>query len=260
MIQQRFSRAPLVPLRIFRSRSVAGGNAVMFLMFCAMFGSWYFETLYMQRVLGFSPLQAGLAFLPQTLLIAAGAQVTARLVTRLGPRLLILVGTLVGASGLFWLTRITPTSTFTADLLFPFVLIGLGMGLTVTPVTVAGTAGVPVADAGLASGLLNTSRTVGASIGLAVLATLAARRTDDVLGARAPTPAHTAAALTDGYSLAIWVAAVVLLAAAAVAAATLPTRRAMTQRSKAPAPGPMAGIDRGDGGQLVMEEMNGPRT
>ena len=112
MIQQRFSRAPLVPLRIFRSRSVAGGNAVMFLMFCAMFGSWYFETLYMQRVLGFSPLQAGLAFLPQTLLIAAGAQVTARLVTRLGPRLLILVGTLVGASGLFWLTRITPNSSF----------------------------------------------------------------------------------------------------------------------------------------------------
>ena len=143
MIQQRFSRSPLMPLRIFRSRSVTGGNAVMFLMFCAMFGSWYFETLYMQRVLGFTPLQAGLAFLPQTLLIAVGAQVTARLVTRLGPRLLILVGTLVGASGLLWLSRITPTSTFVPDLLYPFILIGLGMGLTVTPVTVAGTAGVP---------------------------------------------------------------------------------------------------------------------
>lgn len=226
-IQQRFSRAPLMPLRIFRSRSVAGGNAVMFLLFCAMFGSWYFETLYMQRVLGFSPLQAGLAFLPQTLLIAAGAQVTARLVTRFGPRLLILIGTLVGASGLLWLTQITPTSTFAADLLVPYILIGLGMGLTVTPVTVAGTAGVPRADAGLASGLINTSRTVGASIGLAVLATLAAKHTAGVLGTGAPTPDHLKAALTDGYSLAIWIAAAVLLAAAAVAWATLPSRRAL---------------------------------
>ena len=259
LIEQRFSRAPLVPLRIFRSRSVAGGNAVMFLMFCAMFGSWYFETLYMQRVLGFSPLQAGLAFLPQTLLIAAGAQVTARLVTRLGPRLLILVGTLVGASGLVWLSQITPNSSFAPDLLFPFILIGLGMGLTVTPVTVAGTAGVPRADAGLASGLLNTSRTVGASIGLAVLATLAARRTADVLGGRVPTPAHTAAALTDGYSLAIWVSAAVLLAAAAVALATLPSRRALAEGSKEVAPGPTAAPDEGRSRQLGLEEA-GSRT
>ena len=183
----------------------------MLLLFCAMFGSWYFETLYMQRVLGFSPLQAGLAFLPQTLLIAAGAQVTARLVTRLGPRPLVFLGAMVGAGGLIWLTRITPSSTFAADLLAPFILIGLGMGLTVTPVTVAGTAGVPRADAGLASGILNTSRTVGASIGLAALATLAANRTTGLLVGEASTPAHTAAALTDGYSLAIKVASVILL-------------------------------------------------
>ena len=257
LIQQRFSRAPLVPLRIFRSRSVAGGNAVMFLMFCAMFGSWYFETLYMQRVLGFSPLQAGLAFLPQTLLIAAGAQVTARLVTRLGPRLLILIGTLVGASGLVWLAQITPDSSFVPDLLFPFILIGLGMGLTVTPVTVAGTAGVPRADSGLASGLLNTSRTVGASIGLAVLATLAARRTNDLLGGKAVTPARAAAALTDGYSLAIWVAAVVLLGAAVVALATLPSRRALAQGSNQAAPAPAAATAEGRSGQLALEEVRG---
>jgi EmrB/QacA subfamily drug resistance transporter len=255
MIQQRFSRAPLVPLRIFRSRSVSGGNAVMFLVFCAMFGSWYFETLYMQRVLGFSPLQAGLAFLPQTLLIAAGAQVTARLVTRLGPRLLILVGTLVGASGLVWLAQITPNSTFVPDLLFPFILIGLGMGLTVTPVTVAGTAGVPRADAGLASGLLNTSRTVGASIGLAVLATLAARRTNNILGGKVPTPAHTAAALTDGYSLAIWVSAAVLLAATVVASATLPSRRTFTQSAEEVTPEPMAASDEDRNRQVAAEEV-----
>jgi Major Facilitator Superfamily len=172
-LQARVSKAPLVPLDIFRSRNVAGGNAVMLLMFGALFGSWYFETLYMQHVLGYSPLRAGLAFLPQTLLIAAGAQVTSRLVPRFGPRPLILVGSLVAAAGVGWLTQITPTSTFIADILGPYVLIGLGMGLTVTPIAVAGTAGVPHERAGLASGLLNTSRTVGASLGLAVLATLA---------------------------------------------------------------------------------------
>ncbi len=225
LLQARVSKAPLVPLRIFRSRSVSGANAVMFLLFGALFGSWYFETLYMQHVLGFSPLQAGLAFLPQTLLIAAGAQIVSRLVSRMGPRPLILIGTLVAAAGLAWMTRITPHSTFLADLFGPFVLIGLGMGLTVTPVAVAGTAGVPQGDAGLASGLLNTSRTVGASIGLAVLATLAAKRTAGVLTSAA-SPAHAAAALSDGYTLAFAVAAVVLLATAVVAMLTLPSLRA----------------------------------
>jgi EmrB/QacA subfamily drug resistance transporter len=222
-LQARVSKAPLVPLRIFRSRSVAGGNTVMFLMFGALFGSWYFETLYMQRVLGFSPLQAGLAFLPQTVLIAVGAQVVSRLVSKFGPRVLVVFGSLVAAAGLAWLSRITPTSTFVADLLGPFVLIGLGMGLTVTPVAVAGTAGVPREDAGLASGLLNTSRTVGASIGLAALATLAATHTAGVLSGVASTPARTAAALTDGYSLAFTVATVVLLLTAVVATVVLPS-------------------------------------
>ena len=112
-------------------------------MFGALFGSWYFETLYMQHVLGYSPLQAGLAFLPQTLLIAAGAQVTSRLVPRFGPRPLIVLGSLVagGGSGLADV-RSRRTRTFLADLFGPFVLIGLGMGLAVTPIAVAGTAGV----------------------------------------------------------------------------------------------------------------------
>ena len=183
VLQAKLSKAPLVPLRIFRSRSVAGGNVVMLLMFGALFGSWYFETLYMQRVLGYSPLQAGLAFLPQTLLIAAGAQVTARLVPRFGPRPLIVLGTLVAGGGLAWLAQITTSSTFLADLFGPFVLIGLGMGLAVTPIAVAGTAGVArKPKPGSPPGLLNTSRTVGAAIGLATpLATVAANRTSKVL-------------------------------------------------------------------------------
>jgi EmrB/QacA subfamily drug resistance transporter len=221
-IQTKTARSPLVPMRIFRSRSVAGGNAVIFLLFAAMFGSWYFETLYMQKVLGYSPLTAGLAFLPQTLIIAAGAQITSRFVTRVGPRPLILLGTLLSAGGLTWLSRITPTSGFLPDLFGPFLLIGLGMGLAVTPVTVAGTAGVAPAEAGLASGLLNTSRTIGASIGLAVLATVAANRTAGVLAHHGAT---VGGALTDGYSLTMVIGAVTLLLAGIVAMATLPALR-----------------------------------
>jgi EmrB/QacA subfamily drug resistance transporter len=232
-LQARVSKAPLVPLHIFRSRSVSGGNIVMLMMFGALFGSWYFETLYMQHVLGYSPLQAGLAFLPQTVLIAAGAQVTARLVPKFGPRPLILLGTLVAGGGLAWLSQISTGSTFVTDLLGPYVLIGLGMGLAVTPIAVAGTAGVPREEAGLASGLLNTSRTVGASVGLAALATLAANRTSGKLTGVAATPAHTAAALTDGYALAFSVAAVVLAATAAVAMATLPSLRQISEPVRA---------------------------
>jgi EmrB/QacA subfamily drug resistance transporter len=232
-LQARVSKAPLVPLRIFASRSVAGGNAVMFLLFGALFASWYFETLYMQHVLGYSPLQAGLAFLPQTLLIAAGAQVTSRLVPRLGPRPLILLGALVACGGLAWLAQIRPDSTFVGDLLGPFILIGLGMGLAVTPIAVAGTAGVKRAEAGLASGLLNTSRTVGASIGLAALATVAANRTSGALAGKLVTSGRTAAALTDGYALAFSVAAGLLLVTAVVALATLPSLRDLTANAQA---------------------------
>ncbi|HWF16034.1 MAG TPA: MFS transporter [Acidimicrobiales bacterium] len=228
-LQARIAKAPLVPLRVFRSRSVTGGNVVMLMMFGALFGSWYFETLYMQHVLGYSPLQAGLAFLPQTVLIAVGAQVTARLVPKFGPRPLILAGTLGAGAGLAWLAQVTTTTSYVGGLLGPFVLIGVGMGLAVTPIAVAGTAGVAPTDAGLASGLLNTSRTVGASIGLAALATIAANRTASALSGKVASTAHTASALTAGYTLAFGVAAGLLVATAVVAMATLPAQRAISQ-------------------------------
>jgi predicted MFS family arabinose efflux permease len=254
VLQAKLSKAPLVPLRIFRSRSVAGGNVVMLLMFGALFGSWYFETLYMQRVLGYSPLQAGLAFLPQTLLIAAGAQVTARLVPRFGPRPLIVLGTLVAGGGLAWLAQITTSSTFLADLFGPFVLIGLGMGLAVTPIAVAGTAGVARAEAGLASGLLNTSRTVGAAIGLAALATVAANRTSKVLVSTTATPGHTATALTDGYALAFSVATALLVATAVVAFATLPGRRSLQGSAAAGEAAPLASSVDAEPHELELEQ------
>ena len=235
-VQARVARAPLMPLRIFRSRNLTAGNVYLMLLFAAMFGTWFFETLFMQRVLGYSPLAAGLAFLPQTILIAVGSQVASRLVVRLGSRPMLLAGTLSIVAGVLWLTRITPESTFVGGLLGPFLLVGTGMGLSITPATVAATAGVPAEDAGLASGLLNTSRFVGASIGLAVLATVAAARTTALLAGSAPTPSRVAAALTDGYSRALLVGAGFLVAAAAVAALAIPPLRQPAARPHASGP------------------------
>jgi EmrB/QacA subfamily drug resistance transporter len=226
LIEGRLARSPLMPLRIFRSRAVSGANLVIMLLFSAMFASWYFQTLFMQEVLGYSPLQAGLGFLPQTIMIAVGAQLTSRLVTRLGPRALLGLGAIVSAAGLAWLTGITPDSSFLAGLFGPTILTGLGFGLAVTPVTIAGTSGVPRRDAGLASGLLNSNRTIGASVGLAGLATVAADRTSALLaGSSAVVP--RIAALTGGYARTFGVAAVICVVAGIVAWAVLPpTRRA----------------------------------
>ncbi len=224
-IQTRVAKAPLMPLRIFRSRPLAAGNAYLMLLFAGMFGTWYFETLFMQRVLGYSPLQAGLAFLPQTILIAAGSQIASRLVSRIGSRPILLVGTALSATGVAWLSGITPGSAFLGDLLGPFVLVGLGMGLSVTPATVVATAGVPREDAGLASGLLNTSRFIGASIGLAVLATVAANRTTGLLERAGSTPSSVAAATTIGYARAIEIGVIILLVAWIVAALAIPPLR-----------------------------------
>jgi EmrB/QacA subfamily drug resistance transporter len=232
LIEGRLARFPLMPLRIFRSRSVSGANLVIMLLFSAMFASWYFETLFMQEIRGFSPLQAGLGFLPQTIMIAVGAQVTSRLVTRFGPRMLLGIGATVSAAGLAWLTAITPGSGFLGGLLGPTILTGLGFGLSVTPVTIAGTSGVPRRDAGLASGLLNSNRTVGASVGLAVLATVAADRSAALLAGSGPAVPQLAA-LSGGYARTFGVAAVICLAAGIVAWTVLPPAR----RSRDTVPG-----------------------
>jgi EmrB/QacA subfamily drug resistance transporter len=242
LIEGRLARSPLLPLRILRSRAVSGANLVIMLLFSAMFASWYFETLYLQEVLGYSPLQAGYAFLPQTLTIAVGAQLTSRLVTRSGPRILLLAGAMLSAAGLAWLTRITPDSSFTGGLLGPTVLTGLGFGLSVTPLAIAGTSGVPRRDAGLASGLLNSNRTIGASVGLAVLATVAADRSRALLAGPSPAVARVVA-LTGGYARAFGVAAVICVAAGIVAWALLPPAGRSRGAAGAAAPAGHAAAD-----------------
>jgi EmrB/QacA subfamily drug resistance transporter len=209
--EARVASTPLMPLSLFRSRSVSGANVVMLCMGGGFFAMWFFLSLYMQNVLGYSPLKAGLAFVPMTVSIAAAAQVGSRLLPRTGARPLLLIGPLVSAVALLWLSRITADGTYLRSLLGPSVLVTLGLGLAFAPVAFAATAGVPREQAGLASGLLNTTRQVGGAIGLAALATVATARSHAMLASATPP-----AALTAGYARALMAgAAIVALAAAA---------------------------------------------
>ncbi|HUY64515.1 MAG TPA: MFS transporter [Acidimicrobiales bacterium] len=205
IVQLKAARTPLVPLRLFRSRSVTGSNAVMFLVGAAFFSMWYFLSLYLQNVLGYGALRAGMAFLPMAIAIIIGAQVSARLLPTFGVRPLLLVGTAFAGGGFAWLSQIHATSTYWAHVFGPGCTISMSLGLLFTPLASAATAEVHFSEAGLASGVLNTSRQVGGSIGLAALATVAIDRTHQIL--RAGHGASAAVALTSGYGRAFTLAA-----------------------------------------------------
>jgi EmrB/QacA subfamily drug resistance transporter len=211
----KIASTPLVPFSLFRSRALTGANIVMFLVGAAFFSMWYFLSLYMQNVLGFGALKAGLAFVPMAVSIIIGAQISSRLVSKLGVRPLLLVGTALAASGFVWLGQIQSTSSYWASVFGPGSLIALALGLLFTPLASAATSSVAQHEAGLASGVLNTSRQVGGSIGLAVLATIATSHTKSLLVTGGTHEALSA--LTAGYARAFDVAAI--LGAVAFAAA-----------------------------------------
>lgn len=219
VIEVRLARVPLVPLEVFRSRSVSAGNAVMFLVGAAFFSMWYFLSLYLQNVLGYSALRAGMAFVPMAVMIIVGAQASSRLLPRIGVRPLLITGTLLAAVGFAWLSRIVPDASYWVRVFGPGCIIALALGVLFTPLAAAATAGVPHHQAGLASGVLNTSRQVGGSLGLAILATVATDRSAALasLGQRA--------ALSSGYARAFELAAVVCLVAFAASLAVPAIRR-----------------------------------
>ena len=211
---ERRSAEPLVRLSIFSVRTVRGANAAMFVVAAGLFSMFFFNTLYVQRVLGFTPLEAGFAFVPFTAGVIIGAGLSQRLVPALGAREVPLIGAALGAVGLLLFLRLTPDSSYLTDLLPGIMLASIGMGLLFVPITLIATSGIPNDDAGLASGLFNTSQQIGGALGLALLSTLATNRTEDELasaGAR-PTPADTADALVSGFHVA-WLSSAILLAA-----------------------------------------------
>lgn len=214
-LEQR-APAPIVPLRIFRLRSLSAANGLAVIVGGAMFSMFFFTTLYLQGVLGFSPLRAGLAFLPVTAMIITGAQVSGRLVARFGARPLLLAATVTNALALAWLSRIGADGGYWTHVFGPTALLGAGLGTSMVPLMFAATAGVAPGEQGLAAGLINTTRMLGGAVGLAALATIATGRTTALLGAGRPSAGALNEALTAGYSRALVVSAIAVAGAIAI--------------------------------------------
>jgi EmrB/QacA subfamily drug resistance transporter len=222
-------RAPLMPLRLFKLRALSTANLVMLLTGVVFFSMWYFLSLYLQNVHGYSPLRAGLAFIPMAIGIIVGAQVSSRLVNSFGVRPPLVAGVVMAAGGFLWLSQLQADSGYWAGVFGAGIVLTFGVGLSFPALATAATSGVHYSEAGLASGLLNTSRQVGGSIGLAALATVATDRTRDVLSTTGRTArAAVPQALTSGFDRAYLIAAVVALIAAAVAATLPGVRRTAT--------------------------------
>ncbi|WP_373686274.1 MFS transporter [Streptomyces lunaelactis] len=207
--------APLMPLKVFRSRAVSAANVAMFTCGSASFAMWFFMTVYAQNVLGYTPLQAGLALIPSSLSVIAGSKIAPRLMAKAGARNVAVIGALVAATGFGWQSTMTAEGTYVTTILGPGILMMAGAGLATTPLAALATSGAAPGEAGLVSGLINTSRTMGGALGLAVLSTVAAARTS---GATNPE------ALTAGYALAFRTGTGVLLAGAVMMLLWLPRR------------------------------------
>jgi len=217
---ERRSPAPLVRLDLFRMRSLATANGVFLIVMGGLFGMFFFATLYLQNILGYSPLETGFAFLPVTAGIIIGATAAQQLIPRAGVRPVMLSGLALAAAGLGLLAATTQVGGDYMGVLGGLLAMAIGMGATFVPMTLVATTNVEPDDAGLASGIFNTSQQVGGALGLAVLSTLAASRTSDLLASGASRPE----ALVEGFQLAFVVSAA-MLAVGAVLTAVLLRRR-----------------------------------
>jgi EmrB/QacA subfamily drug resistance transporter len=215
LVEARFAHAPLVPLSILRIGRLGAANLVVILLYAAFFPVWFFLTIYLQQVLHYDAIQAGLLFLPMTLSIFAASTLAPRAVARLGGRRVITAGMLSATLGMVLLRGVAPGGSYLLVVLPGALLTSLGMGFSLVPSTIMAMQGLPGALSGLGSGLLNTSRLMGGALGLAVLSTIAAAHT------RHEFAAGPARALTDGFGLAFTVGALFCIAGAAAAALLL---------------------------------------
>jgi MFS family permease len=222
IVREATARNPLIPLRIFRSRNLSGANAIQALFVAGMFSMFFLGSLYMQRVLGYDALEIGLAFLPVTVMIGTlSLGYSEKLIMRFGPRATLLPGLVFIASGLALFTQVPVDGEYVTDMLPSMLLFGTGAGLSFPALMTLSMSGVEQSDAGLASGLVNTTLQVGGALGLAVLATLSTTRSNDLIAKGE----STASALTDGYQLAFLIGTGLVLAAIAVAVTVLRPER-----------------------------------
>jgi predicted MFS family arabinose efflux permease len=230
---------PLMPLRMFRSRNVAGANTVQVLTVAGMFGMFFLGSLYLERILDYDALQIGLAFLPVTIVMGTlSVRFSEPLITRFGARTLLFPGLTLVAVGLVLFTQAPVDGSYALHVLPVMILLGTGIGVCFPALMTIAMSGATQSDAGLASGLVNTSAQVGGALGLAVLATLSASRSDQLI----EQGRSTAVALTSGYHLAFWIAAALVVAAIAVALVVVePEAKAAEQLEAAPERAPEAG-------------------
>jgi EmrB/QacA subfamily drug resistance transporter len=226
---ERRQKAPLVPFPgIFRMRTITGINVSAVLIAAALFSMFFFISLYMQNVLGFSALKAGIAYLPLAVGIILTAGASAPLVTRFGFKPVLVTGLIVTAGGLLWFSQVDADGSYVGDILFPSLLAAIGLGLAFVSMTVAAVSGVEPHEAGLASGRINTSQQIGGALGLAILATVANSRTDDAVAVGKP----AAVALTEGFQNAFLVGAGMAIAGA-ILAIVLVSSRASREHAQA---------------------------
>jgi EmrB/QacA subfamily drug resistance transporter len=209
------SSHPLMPFSIFRLRTLRGANVIGLLIGMSLFSMFFFISLYLQQVLGYDALKTGLSYLPLAFAIIFSAGIASQLVTRLGYKPPLTAGLVMIAGALLWFSQVSAGGSYVSDVLFPSILVGIGLGFSFVPVTVAAVAGTRPDEAGLASGLINTSQQVGGALGLAILAALANSRTADVL---AGGQSSHAVALTEGFQRAFLVGAGFALVAAVLSA------------------------------------------
>lgn len=205
----RFALAPLLPFRLFKSRSVVSANIIASAHSAAVFAMYYFLTLYLYDVLGASPRFIGVAYLPMAITSILLAQGSSELTRLFGPRATLMLSMTLMTIGLSWLARLSPESSYAVGILGPSMLIGSGQGIAMGATTIAGVSDVPVPDVGVAAGLINATRQIGGAIGLAVLATVANDRVTTLLAAGADTPEQIRLAYSSGYSLAFTIGAVI---------------------------------------------------
>jgi EmrB/QacA subfamily drug resistance transporter len=215
---------PLFPFSIFRVKGLVAADITQLVAFAGFLTMFFFVTLYMQEVLGFSPIQAGLAYLPVTAAFGISAGISTQLIGRVGTRPVIVGGSLIAAVGIYWLSLVPVHGTYVANVLPGLLTMPLGAGAVFVGVTIAANAGVPAHEAGLAAALLNAARQVGSALGLAIFSAIATSRTHHLLAAHAPRPT----ALDSGYQRALFVSSIFVLAAAIIALRSSDTRETAT--------------------------------
>jgi EmrB/QacA subfamily drug resistance transporter len=215
------AKHPLVPFSIFKLRSLRGSNIVSLLIGMSLFSMFFFISLYIQQVLGWDALKAGVSYLPLAVTIIISAGVASQLVTRIGFKPTLIAGMLFIAAGLLWFSRVSPGGSYLGDVLFPSLLAAIGLGFSFVPVTIGALAGVKPDDAGLASGLINTSQQVGGALGLAILAAIANARTSHVMAGGVD---DRTLGLVEGFQTAFLVGSGLALVGAILAATIISSR------------------------------------